>query len=280
MKSALNWTVGIVNYHSSIYLRYILQALYEFNDVKLFNVVIVDNSRPNENHELSALAEQYKSFQNIEVVFAQSSVENPSVQHGNALNEILRKTSSKYLLIQDPDFFFVQKNYLEKFESYFSEGCVAAGAPYKLSKNILTGNKDFPAAFGCAYLREALLDLDFSASADASEISQIGRDVGWRIRERLSSQKYLSFRQVQSKLGVELGVFSYDVDPYEYYDSCGVKIAYHLFKGSRGNVIPKSVRHGFDGTTLSGYEEFVDLSENRNRYGRYFYDEIRNFTSA
>jgi hypothetical protein len=275
--SIKKWTVGIVNFNSSVYLKYIVKSLYDFNDPRQFNLIIVDNSKLHERDELQQIVACYRYYDNIEVIYHVPMAHFPSGQHGEALNIILEKSNTPFLMVQDPDFFWVQKNHLTTLERYFSQGYLAIGAPYR-TRNIKDGNKNFPAAFGCAYKKEALSGVDFSPSNSLSEISELGRDVGWKIRETLSSGRFLSFEQSKSDIHLGLGKFSYDVNPYEYYLE-GRKVAYHLFKGSRGNVVPKNPLKGYDGTSVNGYssEDMVNIELIREKYGIFFYNEAASF---
>ena len=54
------WTVGFVNFRSSVYVEYQLKILYEFNNVDDFDLVIVDNSNDEQEFEnLSKLCRPY-----------------------------------------------------------------------------------------------------------------------------------------------------------------------------------------------------------------------------
>lgn len=274
---AKKWTVGIVNFNSSIYLKYIIKSLYEFNNPRRFNLIIVDNSKLHEREELERITAPYNRHNNLKIIYHVPEAKYPSGQHGEALNIILEKSKTPFLMVQDPDFFWVQKNYLSTLEGYFEQEYLAIGAPYR-PRNIKDGDNNFPAAFGCAYKIGALNGVDFSPSSSLQEISELGRDVGWKIRDSLSNQKFLSFEQSKSEIHLDLGKFSYDVNPYEYYLE-GKKIAYHLFKGSRGNVVPKNPLKGYDGTNLDGYssEDMINIELIREKYGNFFYEEASRF---
>ena len=271
------WTIGVVNFHSVVYLEYIAKALYKFNKPNDFKFIVVDNSRPHEKSLEDVLAPYKKKYNNVEIIYYNPTVHFPSGQHGEALNLILEKTNTPYLLVQDPDFFWVKKDYLNILEGYLNAGYVAIGAPYRTSKKITDGDSNFPAAFGCAYLMKALAGVDFYPSADVEEIKNLGRDVGWKIRKKLSKEKFFSFEQKQSKIYLDLGKFSYDVNPYEYYDKENKRISYHLFKGSRGYLIPKNVFKGYDGTNISTYDihDTLNIGKIRRRYGKFFYNEAK-----
>ena len=276
-KNQRKWTIGIVNFHSIVYLHFITKTLYSFNDPQDFKLIIIDNSNPHETG-LENLLAQYKKYENIEVIYHTPKANFPSGQHGESLDIILEKTDTPFLMVQDPDFFWVRRNYLKILEDYFAAGYAAIGAPYRTDKKITDGDRNFPTAFGCAIQTKYLAGVDFYPSEDLQEIKDLGRDVGWKIREKLSKEKFLSFEQKQSQIYKSLGEFSYDVNPYSYYAD-GRRIAYHLFKGSRGNIIPKNAKKkkGYDGTNLDGYdkEDIIDIGYIRKKYGSFFYNEAK-----
>ena len=61
------WSILIVNYFSSVYIKWQLKILYEFNNVDNFELVIVDNSvDESEKKILQNLTENYqKEYKNI-----------------------------------------------------------------------------------------------------------------------------------------------------------------------------------------------------------------------
>jgi hypothetical protein len=132
--------------------------------------------------------------------------------------------------VQDPDFFWVQKNYLKTFESYILQGNVAIGAPYIGPMKI--GKPNFPAAFGCAFSVESIKrnNLDFDIGKTLKEIRD-HKDVGWKMRERLSVEPYKSFDQKVADIAGMFGSHSYQMQSREYFFN-GKKIAYHLYRGS------------------------------------------------
>lgn len=272
------WTVGIVNFHTADFIYYQLKILADNNPGKRFHVIIVDNSSTSEVEILKKLTENFYDVTIIDNTVKAKPWMRGSGQHGTGLDIILRNTKTEYLLVHDPDFFWVGKHYLTILESYLDGGYVCVGAPYRNTNGMDEtggiGNKDFPAAFGAAYKVSRIFDIGFMPAVDKEAfersegtcwLSKEGADVGWRIRERLSSERYLSFEQRLNTNLCFLGSYSYETVPYEYrlHKDDKYPIAYHLFRGSFGDDVLSLIKSG----TISRSDS---LTLTRNRYGRYF----------
>ena len=269
------WTVGIVNYQSSVYLRWQLKILFEANPPRSFRLILVDNSRPPERETLERLVAPYQSrFGNVELVFHTPAEGPASIQHGEALELIRAKVRTRYLLVHDPDFFWVQNRYLRTLGRLLDAGALAVGAPYPEKVGI--GDPWFPSAFGCAYRTAALAGLDFVASVTPATIQEsLARwpqaegygftfDVGWRIREALSAKPHLSFEQrIPGELNRAIGPHSFVTISREYLHA-GRTIAFHLFRGT------------FTGLWTPAFADPEteiprQWLETRNRFGEHFY---------
>jgi len=237
------WTVGIVNYKSAVYLRWQLRILYEANPAASFTLIIVDNSRPHERDELERLTAPYRERHgNLELLFHAPAAEAASAQHGEALELIRSRARTPYLLVHDPDFFWVRYDYLARLAELLERGNLAVGAPYP--EKVGLGDPWFPAAFGCAYRRAALRDLDFAARVSPEAIAEsfarwpqaegygYSFDVGWRIREALSDRPHLAFKQrIDGRIGREFSARRFNIVPRQYRHA-GRVFGYHLFRGS------------------------------------------------
>jgi len=273
------WTIGMVNYKSSIYIEYQLKNLYEFNNPDDFKLIIIDNSNPHEKQELESAITPYKKYNNCEIIYFNPSLEpwmRGSGQHGEGLNEVLKRTDTKFLLVHDPDFFFVQQNYLKIIEQELENGNLTIGAPYRGSfETGEIGKYDFPSAFGAAYVTSQIKDLDFNPSLNkeklvtgsASCIDPDGADVGWKMRDKLSAQPYKSFTQKRERVLRSLGKYSCSISPYSYYLN-GKLIAYHLFRGTFIDAEDKFMISKIDQITPAQWTEV------RKKYARYFYNEM------
>ncbi len=284
--STLDWTIGMVNYSSSVYINWQLKILYEANDPSSFNLIIVDNSNPHQKEELDRLIEPYyKKYKNIEIIYHNPSETTASGQHGEGLSLVLKKCNTKYLLVQDPDFFWVKKDYLNIFKNYLeqNEDNVAIGAPYPNKVGI--GDPWFPSAYGCAYKKSALGEADFYANVSEekriesftkypiSEGFEFSYDVGWKIREKLSDKNFFSFSQRSAyELMYLIGVHSFEVISKEYFHNKKT-IGFHLFRGTfTGHVTEdhKDPKSEIDSLWL----------KTRDDYGSYFYKYMTNNLSS
>jgi len=233
------WTIGTVNYKTESYLLWKLKMMYENEDSSKFEYVIVDNSPVHNEQFFNFLKQKYPLIKVIP--FVPKDVNRTSGEHGEGLNVILdeaRKNGSTYLMVYDPDFFWVQKYLLDYFERAIKiENYVAIGAPYTI--HIGHGNPLFPVAFGCVYPVKALDGLDFSTSKDPHELLIGGKDVGWKIRVNLSDKKFLTFIQSDVPANERMpGQYSFECILRQYF-LYGKRIAYHLHRGSFDDGLAK-----------------------------------------
>jgi hypothetical protein len=277
------WTVVTVNFRSTDYLGSQLKLLYEFNDPQEFTLLLYDNSRPHEREALEALTAPYQAaHQNIEIVYYTPASEAASAQHGEALTDALAKVNTPYLLVHDPDFFWVQRGYLKTLQGYLEKGNVAIGAPYNRPVGI--GNPLFPAAYGCAYSVENLKkpDIDFTANISQAWLEQSQReypdcnfsyDVGWKIRRDLSALPFVTFKdEMAVELIAIMGSHSFASFPHEYFLE-GKTIAFHLFRGTITDIVDIF----FDVSTRNPNVILdKDKKEARQRYAAFFYSIVKN----
>ena len=266
LKYSKKWSILIVNYRSSVYLKWQLKILYEFNDINDFELIIIDNSvdENEKNNLLNLISDYQKEFNNIKLHFYQPHNKTASGQHGEAIEYAKQYIEGQYLLIHDPDFFWLKKNYLNTLENLLKNH-VAVGAPYK--GNSMNGNSKFPSAFGCAYKFsdvknisfEPFIDGDFEKSWEIfnkfqNEQHQIWKnnpklakinydfsfDVGWQIRNQLSNEdnddNFITFNQFNIKNGlIELLNLkishSFETISSIYFFNDKI-IALHLFRGT------------------------------------------------
>ena len=281
------WTIGIVNYKSLIYFKWQLSILYQQNAPETFKVIIVDNSIPSELIELKKLVEEYVSkYNNISIIsHIPTAINDFKIaeydQHGEALNIIRDLVETKYFLVHDPDFFWLKKDYLNFLLKYLKKGNLAIGSPYPLK--VAIGKSDFPACFGCAFKTSEIKNINFMGEYLDKELIKeyntkypsskgwgYSLDVGYRIREQLSSKPYISFSQKTAGFYLQLLGFYTDggVVPVEYFFN-KQKIGVHMFGGSR---TPSQVAGIADLSIEEQNRIFKDWINARNCYGQYFYE--------
>jgi hypothetical protein len=243
---------GYVNFHSSVYMKWQLKTLYEHNDPADFSVCIVDNSIPPEKISLKSLVAPYKvQFGNIKIVYADQdhlrSLRHPvypgSMEHAYGLTLIREECGSpEYILFQDPDFFWLRPGYLDFLEKGLLSGNVAVGAPYNSRMGL--GHPRFPALYGCAHRFADIAGLDLFPDMDESKnaalhaadpsLNRRSYDVGWRVRQALSSPEQMNFISFDEYsidwLHTLSGRHSYSILCKSYYYANQL-VAAHLFRG-------------------------------------------------
>lgn len=269
------WTIAYVNYKTSVYMYWQLKGLYQFNNPQDFEVIIVDNSNPWEQKRLESICTPYqKKYNNIRIIYFRPQSESASGQHGEGLTEALRHATGKYFLSQDPDYFFVKKDYLNFLKKYLESGLVAIGSGYP--NKVGLGNPRFPCAYGCAHPTALIRNLDFNAETSQEKWDEsmtqfpeyeYSFDVGYKIRRELSSPKdntsFITFEQKRNdSLANAIGMHSFEILTH-CYSLNGEIISFHLFRGS----FTGSVSHAKDPNRQTP-KQWLQV---RNKLGKYFY---------
>ena len=280
------WTIGMVNYHSSVYIKWQLKILHEFNSENDFDLIIIDNSR--NRKEFDKLQQLCKGYNNVQLIQYSPTSKTASGQHGEGLDQIRKITNSKYLITQDPDFFWLKKDYLlwlEKLLQYND----AVGIPY--INSVMEGQSMFPGAFGCAYIFKkiknktfkAYINDDVKASWDKHhDLIKNSRDqnhdfcydVGWKIRKGLSQKddyNFISFHQEQvfDAIGEALQQskkHSFQTISRAYYHN-NEAVCLHLFRGT----FTGKVKNHQDPGKLN-----YEFNEIRSSIAEFIYNSISN----
>jgi hypothetical protein len=280
------WTIGIVNYNSSVYIKWQLKILYEANSENDFQLIIVDNSK--DDGEFNNLEELCKNYDNIKLIQHSPKCETASGQHGEGLDIIRKLANSKYFIAQDPDFFWLKKDYLKWLEALLQYND-AVGVPYH--GKVLGGQEYFPSAFGCAYIYDKIKKISFKPYVDDINSSlkkhdnvvksqkgcyDFSYDVGWRTRKALSKNtdyNFISFNQLRLDEDI-FNKFIHNSNKNSHsFDFCstiyshnGNVVALHLFRGTfTGEVI-----------NLKDPKKHLncELINTRNKIAKFMYDEI------
>ncbi len=249
------WTICNVTYFSSPYIEYQLKILYEFNDPSEFDLIYVDNScDDSEIEELRKIIKPYRDkYRNVKLIPYRPKSQYSSGQHGEALDIGMEYVDSQYLLVHDPDFFWLKKDYLKWLE-YLLQYNDCIGAPYVLK--VQEGNEYFPSAFGCAYKVEQIKNVSFMPFVDGgykeswdlyhekntNHDCDFFYDVGWKIRRHLSSShndyNFISFSQEnifdllkESIPSLNNQGYSFESNARIYFHNKTI-VASHLFRGN------------------------------------------------
>lgn len=233
----MKWTIAIVNYYSSCYIKWQMKILYKFNKNQDFQVVIVDNS--SDELEYKKLVNITKKYNNI--ILVKNLVykgDEPSMQHGRGIDIALnfaKYSNSSYFLTVDPDCFFLKKEYLCFLENLMLDGNALVGTQYsEEKKKKITNNTEFPCAFFCSYNLNIIgFDNSFlPCSKKTIEIDKTGKDTGYQIREKFYNTNYISFKQSTLKSSPFPKHRSFRKN-FEYYFLDDKFIAVHFNKTSR-----------------------------------------------
>jgi glycosyltransferase involved in cell wall biosynthesis len=218
------WTIALVNWNSIEFIEYHAKFFHSFCDD--FEFLVCDNTSPYQSEELDAIAEKYEK---VKIIYP----DGKNLSHGGGINNCLGEASGKYILIMDPDFFWMKKSILRVFEHYFDQGYHAIGTEF--------WDHPFPMPWGAAYYTDEIRDLDCTARVEKycdkcnNKLLDKWSDTGWEIRVRLHNQPHFGFRRVMSKCVPYMGNHFYSFNPISFvYD--GNFIAHHLMRGEYKNT--------------------------------------------
>ena len=215
------WTIGTVNWDSYDFIKYQLKYFHEFNED--FEFIIHDNQNTSATSESQEIGEKYPL---VKLIYSKW-VGRGGGSHGIGLSECLKRANGKYILLIDPDFFWMKKNILPFLESYFESGYHAVGTEYQ--------GTSFPMPWGAAYITEEIRDLNLMAKTSICEkcktwIYDRDYDTGWQLRIRLGNKPHHAFRQIQNQVP-NLGKYNTGYSQTYVYDT--KVIAHHLKGGSQ-----------------------------------------------
>jgi glycosyltransferase involved in cell wall biosynthesis len=217
----LKWTIGITNWDSLEFIQYHAKYFHEF--CSDFEFIVYDN----ENIQGTASFDDIRKKYNRTRIVQTPSVSPGCHGHGLGLNACVQMAKGKYILLMDPDFFWMKKDILSFFESYFKMGYHAIGTEY-------WGNT-FPMPWGAAYITDEIRDLNLMAKSSFCEkygtwVYDRDYDTGWQIRIRLGNKPHQAFRQVLNQVP-DLGRYNTGYSQTYVYDT--KVIAHHLKGGSQ-----------------------------------------------
>ena len=236
--------VCYVNFYSYIFIKYQLKILYEYNNPKNFDLIIIDNSNDsNEFSKLNKISEKYiKEHGNISLFLNNNdTTKSSSEQNADALDiayNIAKLKNYEYILIMDCDCFCLIKNYINLFtETIENNSLSIIGTPYNLERqSIIKYLPDYPVTF-LTMIKIKNLDnnMSFQPSVDKFEIENNGKDVGYKLKNIKELQNYLSFevKTLDKKFFKEVPFFNIlprNPDSYFFNDKL---VAIHLRKSSR-----------------------------------------------
>lgn len=192
----LKWTIGIVNSDSLEFIEHQLKYFHEF--CSDFEFIVYDKDDIKKNTFLDDLGKKYKNTRIIQTPVLSHGMHS----YGLGLNACVQVARGKYILLMDPDFFWMKKDILSFFEHYFDQGYHAIGTEY-------WGNS-FPMPWGAAYITDEIKDLDLRAKAHPCDkchnwVSDRDHGTGFQIRIRLKNKPFFFFRASKNNQIPDLG---------------------------------------------------------------------------
>jgi hypothetical protein len=262
------WTVGTVNYKSTDWLFWQLQILYSCNNPKDFELIIFDSMYPrNQKEKLMEICKRYSHHKNIKLMFYQNRHER-GVEHGHEMNCIVQEARGRYFLSNDPDFFWLIKNYLKFLEDFFKAGYGSSGVLHQYMGQ--------PAMWCSAYLTNNIRDFNPSQTvvecpSCKHRFHYLQQDTGWQYN--IASQKMpVMIFPIDWWKPPFMGPYSYAhqgtqhnycISYFHIENNTPFLVGVHMFRGSYPKIKPPTK---------------VDIpnawKKSRNLYGKYFLDVI------
>jgi len=142
-------------------LDVLLRSLGAFADLASRDLLVSHNSPDPRLHKMLAEVCQSHPAKSLSIDFFETKETQESQQHGEALNRLFARTTSKHVVVVDPDVIVTSPRWLGFCKRHIDEGHFIVGTPYELPKLMWQG--DFPNVW-CAMidggaLRAAGLDM-------------------------------------------------------------------------------------------------------------------------
>ena len=191
-------------------LDVLLRSLGAFADLVSCNLLVSCNSGDQTvRKSLTDVCESHLA-RSLNIDFFEPKETHGSQQHGEALNRLFARTTSKHVVVADADIIVTSPRWLDFCKRHIDDGFFVVGTPYKEPQFMRQG--DFPNVW-CAMidgniLRSAGLDMrpwGDAAIEEAGACASEARkkcDTSWRMAEYglKNRLKYLSFSATNSKL--------------------------------------------------------------------------------
>jgi len=215
----MKWTVASVNWNSVEFLEHHAKFFHEFADD--FEFLICDNTRPSQRKELEELASKYNK---VRLMFPTVG----GLSHSDGVKNCVMSALGKYILMMDPDFFWMKKSILTLFEHYFDQGYHAIGTEF--------WDHPFPMPWGAAYYTDEIRDLEYHTLCQmkcdkcGNIVGDRWSDTAFEVRIRLQHLPHFGFKKTNSTIIPFMGDHYFAFRPVSFtYD--GNVIAHHLMRG-------------------------------------------------
>jgi hypothetical protein len=187
-------------------LDVLLRSLATFADLASCDLLVSCNSGdPTVRESLTNVCRSYPA-RSLSIDFFEPKETPGSQQHGEALNRLFSRTTSKHAAVFDPDVIVASPRWLDFCKRRVDEGCFIVGTSYEAWQ--LKWQGDFPNVW-CAMidgdaLRAAKLDMrPWAAGGDPEKRDRsMSKDTSWRMAEYglKNRLKYLPLSATHGKL--------------------------------------------------------------------------------
>ena len=194
------------------FLDLLLRSLGAFADLAHCDLLVSHNSPDPHLHKMLTDVCQSHPAKSLSIDFFKTKETQGSQQHGEALNRLVARTTSKHVVVVDPDVIITSPQWLDFCKRHIDEGCFIVGTPYGPPRPAAPGHSvpdgapksmwqgDFPNVW-CAMidgdiLREAKLDMrPWDANATEPDGWTWSHDTSWRMAEYglRNNLKYIPF---------------------------------------------------------------------------------------
>lgn len=273
-------TICTVSFHSKEYIDLNWRLTKFLNPNTSFFWHIVENSPPGANNYMEAYPPELLVFQGYE--FNPTKKRPMSYHHGTGLNKTIKLAKTRYILLLDPDFYILRKNWIKELLNYMHDkNLTFFGAPYH--PKWFTKYRYFPGA--CCMLidlekaKKGTLDFrpgqdDYHLNQNSSILTKIVKRIGNRILTDLYNRRIIGTAQdtgydvyhryhQKRKFKNEyiIPVSTRKIDP-----SKGIHDYFNYILPDRFSFIPKRSdyyspygfqEHGYINTQEYGCEEFL-----------------------
>jgi len=111
-------------------LRFLLRSLHEFASLASCDLLISCNSGDPSIRELVARTCAAHAPKSMSIDFFEAKETVNSRQHGESLNRVFARTTSKHVVVADADVIVTSPGWLDFCKRHIDDGCFIVGAPY------------------------------------------------------------------------------------------------------------------------------------------------------
>jgi len=213
----LKWTVACVNFSSFELVKY--QTKYFHENCNDFEFLVYDHDNIT---NLPEMQEFIKNYDKLKII--PSPMKTPGIHgYGLGLNACIQMAKGKYILMMEPEVFWMKKNILSFMESFMEMGYHAVGTEH--------WGTSFPMPWSSAYIVNEIRDLDMRSKSYVCEkchnhMHDRDYDTGFQLRVRLKNKPFYFFRESRSDNLPPVGALEYLF--WQTFAHDGLELAHHL----------------------------------------------------